>query len=689
MKFAYSMLLDFVQTSQSPQEIGDLLTMAGFEVESIEQVEDETVLDVKVVSNRGDGLSVLGLAREVLAKDEHAQPTELYKRAQERFPMPDVSAPEVSTRAKVKIETSDCTRYACRVFEGDFSAKTPEWMQKRLRVAGIRSISLLVDLTNYVMLEVGQPMHAFDLDTLADHEIVVRKARAGEKLTTLNGDEHELNPNQMMICDADKPVGAAGIMGGLDTEVTASTKRILLESAHFVNTSVRRTRKEMGLSTEASYRFERSVDPEGVVAALNRFAELLGAADKQAATVPGVLDVYPEPPRVDRIILRVQHASQLLGMDVTIDECERYLTKLGFHIEGRELGLKLEETVSLLQQMLMVFPPTWRPDVTQEYDVIEEVGRVHGFDKIPESPIQGTTTQGGVFGFDKFVEEVRDTLLRLGFVQNISSSLLAQHPLDDPRGVRIGPRNPHSPEMSLLRNSLWPNLADNARRNGGGRLDLFEIGAVFGVTEPDSEVRKAGMLSSGGAGQEDWTKTPQASASFFAMKSAVEEVLRHSGLPSNWELSRDPRLHPTRQAGIEQGVLLGQIHPDIAEELDLPPQTFLAEIDLELLYAHRPESRQLKPISRNPAVRRDIAIQIDKAIPYSQIETAIRSASGDLLEKQWLFDVYEGKGIPEGQHSLGIALQLRKFGENLTDEEANQVRDSAVAALARLGAIQR
>ena len=287
MKFHVDMLKDFVSTSMSAEELGDLLTMAGFELEGIEG----EVLDIKVVSNRGDGLSVLGLAREVLAKDRDASPTPLYQRAVERFVDVEISAAPAAT---VEIQTESCTRYAACVIENVRNGEAPEWIKARLEAAGMRSISLLVDLTNYVMLELGQPLHAFDVAKLGT-DVVVRQAVAGERLTTLNGVEHELLPNQMMICDRTRPVAAAGVMGGLDTEVDGNTTTVLLESAHFVNTSVRKTRKQLGLNTEASYRFERSVDPEGVVSAIRRFVQLLRESTPEVVAHE-IVDVYPTPP---------------------------------------------------------------------------------------------------------------------------------------------------------------------------------------------------------------------------------------------------------------------------------------------------------------------------------------------------------------------------------------------------------
>lgn len=478
MKFPISMLRDFVTTSLNAEEVGDLLTMAGFELEGIEEVEGESVLDIKVVSNRGDGLSVFGLAREVLAKDPSSAPTDLYRRAVERFPAADAASPEIRTKTAVAIETTDCTRYACRLMEVS-NGDSPGWLQKRIRQAGWRPLGVVVDVTNYVMLELGQPLHAFDHMTLREGRIVVRKARPGEKLRTLNDVEHELNADQMMICDALKPVAAAGIMGGAATEVNADTQWVLLESAHFVNTSVRRTRKQLGLSTEASYRFERSVDPETVVAALNRFAELLADCGGLKHLIPGVLDVYATPPEPRSVDLRMSRCVRLLGMPVSTEEARTYLERLGFGVEGDG-------------EPFRVHVPTWRLDIVREDDLVEEVGRVHGFDKIPETLPHGATTQGGLPPLEAAIDRLRSRLIAAGFSQAMSHTLRDRHPLDA-EGERLGPRHPGSPEIAWLRNSVLPSLADAARRNGGRDVHLFETGRVF---DPQ-ERRTLGLLSHG------------------------------------------------------------------------------------------------------------------------------------------------------------------------------------------------
>lgn len=680
MKFPISMLHDFVNTPLGADEIGDLLTMAGFELEGIEDVEGEPVLDIKVVSNRGDGLSVFGLSREVMAKDKQSEPTELYRKVAKGYMIGDENSPAVSSKATVRIETEMCSRFGCRVFEGVSNQASPERLQKRLRQAGMRPLGLLVDLTNYVMLELGQPLHAYDLDKLCEATIIVRQARPGETLKTLDGTQHKLRPHNMLICDAGGPIGLAGVMGGLETEVGGTTRNVLLEAAHFVNTSVRKTRKEAGLSTEASYRFERSVDPEGVVRAINRVADLLSAEIGRAAlAVSGVIDIYPRPPKMRSIPVRVSRASALLGMPVGIEEARAYLERLGFDVKGSGEPFEVES-------------PTWRPDIVREIDLIEEIGRVHGFERIPTEPPQGSTPLGGLHGLWQMRDDVKDCWLESGLSQTISHSLRDIHLLDDPQLEHVGPNHPGSPEMAWLRNSLYPSLCDAAQRNGSRDLSLFEIGRIHGRREGQLVERvKAAFLSTGALINAHWHKSDPPQADFFSAKGLIEAALDVCEREYRLEASSDdPRLHPTRQArlaGCECGAFgsFGQIHPDLAEQLGLPQATVLGEFDIECVHDLPHREQRLSKMSRNPAVRRDISVQISKSVLYETIETAVGEACGEVLEKMWLFDVYVGKGIPEGDHSLSIALQLRKHGENFTDEEANQVRDRAVAALAALG----
>ncbi len=683
MKFPYSMLLDFVKTDLTAHECGDLLTMAGFELEGIEEVNGEPVLDIKVMSNRGDGLSVFGLAREVLAKDANAKPNDLYIKAALRFDGLKNKAAPSNVEVPVDIQTENCTRYACRLFTDIKKAQSPAWMQDRLTKAGQRPISLIVDLTNYVMLELGQPLHAFDFDKLRGNKIVVRQAKPEEKIVTLDEQERELQPFMMMICDAERPVAVAGVMGGLATEVSSSTSRMLLESAHFVNTSVRKTHRALGLSTEASYRFERSVDPTGVVAAIDRFTQLFEECGGGSATT-ATTDVFPKPPIPRVIKLRLERSNLLLGMPITETEAVRYLTALDFGVKNVSPGV------------LEVTAPAARPDVVREEDVIEELGRIHGYDKIPATLPHGSTTRGGTRGFEAWEDNVRNHALRLGFTQTISHTLRDLDSLDNPDLERIGPRGINDPEMKWLRNSTLPSLSDAAKRNGGKDLHLFELGQIFGRKNGAIYERTSlGLLSQGAIDGTWWQGKTSQSATFYTLKGVVESLFGISlqGLSFKSPAKSDARLHPTRQAEIiaSHGSIgvLGQIDPDVAEKAGLPSDTVLAEIDLNSAYVSAKPNVQVKPISRNPAVRRDLAFLIDKSVAFDKVHSEIERAAGDLLEQQWLFDVYEGKGVPEGKHSLAVALQLRKMGANLTDDEANQVRERIVAALAKLGATPR
>ncbi len=681
MKFPYAMLRDFVETALDAEAIGHLLTMAGFELEGIEEVEDDSVLDIKVMSNRGDGLSVFGLAREVLAKDASSLPTPLYLSATNGFASVQLGTTPAPT--SVDIRSTDCLRYACSVLTGASHRESEAWMQKRLRQAGMRPISLWVDVTNYVMLEVGQPLHAFDYELLAENRIVVRKAELGEELTTLNGIEHKLQPDQMMICDAAKPIAAAGIMGGAETEVSESTKTVLLESAHFLNTSVRRTRKQLGLNTEASYRFERSVDPAGVAAAIHRCFSLLSAADPGIVST-AIVDVYPVHPTPKTLTLRVNRASTMLGMPITEEQAGSYLSRLGFTIELSGPGEYSVQT------------PTWRPDIVREIDLIEELGRVHGYDQIPETMIQGTTTLGGPQGFQLWTDWLRDASLNAGYNETVSHSLGNLHPLDAPGTPRIGPRTPSSPDMAYLRSSVLSSLGEVARRNNPKEVRAFEIGHVFWGTDPSYEEEiRLGILASGPLLSGDWSVKESGQVSFFTVKGDLDAILGQVGVSATLTppTELDPRLHPTRQAVLSNGDIafgiLGQLHPDVAKETSLPPDTIVAEIRLAKAFEARSTGLKLHSVSRHPAVRRDMSVLLDKSVDYGDVAVRIEEAGGAVLERHWLFDVFSGQGIPEGKHALGIAIQLRKPDSTITDEEANQVRDRVVSALADLGATTR
>lgn len=672
MKFSLSFFQEYIPTPLTAQELGDALTMIGFELEETFEAEGETCLDMNIMANRGDAASILGFARELAAKRPEDGETDLFKRARARFPLADEASLDAGKKAKVSIQTEQCTRYAARVYEDVENGTSPEWLQTRLKQCGQRPISLLVDLTNYVMLETGQPLHAFDLDLLAGPEIIVREAREGECLTTLDGVERELKPHHMVIADRDKPVALAGIMGGAETEVSAATKRCLLESAHFMPLSVRKTRKEQGLQTEASYRFERHVDPEGVQAALNRFEELYREITGKASLPGVVLDRRSYLPAKE-VSVSLDRVRRLLALDVPANEATAILTRLGFETH-------------LTDGVITALPPSWRADIAREDDLTEEIGRIYGYEKFGEILPQGTTPLGGTHGAEALLDDLIAASLRCGFNQAISHSLGDSHPLDE-EGEKIRVRQPHSPEMAWLRNSLLPSLAQVVARNGGRDQAWFEAGRVFPA---EGEEDRVGFILTGQVGQPhpEQVKIP---ATFLRLKGAIEKIAQSVGRELDFVAhSGDSRLHPTRQALLTSGGqpvgILGQIHPDMAEAAGLAATTCLAELELPPLYGGGTPAFNYRVVSRHPAALRDIAVLAPKSLSYSEIEKAVGQAGGAELERQWLFDIYEGKGIPEGHHSLAIGLQMRKPSGTFTDEEANQVRDRIVSALELLGA---
>lgn len=675
MRLTYEWICEYVETVASPQEVADTLTMLGHEVEAMEESDVGAVFAIKVTPNRGDCLSVLGIARELVASDPlRFRPTELMRQAIVGWTLGDEG--ETLSETSIVIETPNlCPRYAARIWSEAPGTQSAEWMQRRLLACGMRPINVIVDTTNYVMLELGQPLHAFDLDLLRGGRIVVRTARPGERMRTLDGVEREFTTDMLLICDSERPVAVAGVMGGEETEVTNSTKRILLESAHFNPSSVRRTRRALNLSTEASHRFERYVDPEGVARALNRFALLL-SQQTNANPVPGICDLYPGRQDPQPVHARETRWNLLLGMEVPRAAAAASLNSLGCRVIEVEDGLE-------------VAPPSWRADIAIEEDLVEEIGRLAGYENVPELLPQGSTPQGGEGPLTALRSHTRDTMLRLGFIEAVTHSLRAPSPLDA-ECQPIPLRNPASPEVSVLRNSLLPGLADAARRQQDDSFFLFEVGRVF---LPEGERVHLACLMRGRLMPDHWTGTCDLEADLFALKGIIEGVGARLHRPLSFAGSIDERYHPAKRARILAGELgvgcMGEISRRLVTELHLQPSLYAFEIDLTTLLQVPEEMPRYKPFSTFPHVRRDIAIEISKDVPYGKVERTIRETAGDLLERVWLFDVYEGKGIEEGKHSLGIAITLRHMGKTLTDEEANEVREQVLRRLATLGAKQR
>jgi phenylalanyl-tRNA synthetase beta chain len=696
MKVTLEWLKEFVDTEASASEIGALLTMLGFELESIQESPMGPILDFKVTPNRGDCLSVLGVARELCAKDpERYKPTPLMLECVQGLKRGDEGDAEIKEFAKVEVQEPDlCPRYGARVFRDIEVRPSSEKIQARLLACGMRPINLIVDLTNYVMLELGQPLHAFDLDLLSQSTIVVRLPKPGERITTLDGVERSLQENMLLICDAEKPVAIAGVMGGANSEVHPKTKNILLESAHFHAESIRKTRKQLGLSTDASYRFERYVDPEGVVRALNRFAYLL-QQEGGKEPVRGIWDVRKDFTPPQPVVVRPKRWNLLLGLEIPTAVAGAHLHSLGCLVKEEKDG------------SLRVTPPSWRMDLKEEDDFVEEIGRLYGYERIPERLPEGRTVIAKEDERSALLSRARQVFLRLGFTEVLNHTFCEPSPLDAPSGERYQLRNPVAPEFRLLRNSLLPGLMNGARKHPRGPLFLFEIGRVYSPSPRVGNQWAVGFLMRGRLLEEHWEKKESPEVDFYVGKGVVEQFLRlmHYSHLGNFFIppEPDPRFDPAFQAGIGHPVeallgIFGELRRSLAEEFHMTERIVLGEIFLENLMKYDEEGRRggrgapalrYKPLSPYPPVRRDIAIAVPKTVRISEIEKAIREEAGDVLESLRLIDRYEGKGIPEGHHSLAFAMVYRHPHRTLTDEEANEIRDRVLSRLSQLGARAR
>jgi phenylalanyl-tRNA synthetase beta chain len=620
---------------------------------------DQAVIDLEVLANRADLLSIVGVAREVAAMtgDElrvpRAEATGGPGRAE------DVVTVEVADREK-------CPRYLARVIRGVSIGPAPLEAQVRLAAAGMRPRSNVVDATNYVMLEVGQPLHAFDLHRLAGPGIVVRRASEGERLTTLDGAERSFTEDDLLIADRDRPVAVAGVIGGTDTEVTGATSDVLLESARFQPVSVFRTSRRLGLRTDASTRFDRGVDPEGVEAAADRAAAMIEAWSGGTA-LEGAVDVGEVPAR-RTVAVRPDRASALLGVPVVSSEVREAL--------GRLLIPATEEDGRVVAEI-----PGHRVDLEREVDLIEEVGRITGYGRVP-STLPGVRQAGGLDRFHRLRRRIRDLLAGAGMYEALSYSFgpagdaevsaLARPPL------RIA--NPISEEGGFLRASLLPGLLRAARRNVAHRrtsVRLFEVGTVFAAAgaRPDEEERVAALLA--GPAAEQWP-ADRREQDFLDGKGILEHLLDGMGVPG-WSLGEPPDglWHPGRSASVligeELAGELGELHPRIGRAFDLVGRLTAFELRLAPVVEAALAEPGYRELSRFPPLRRDVAFVVGARVPAGEVRTTLEEAGGPLLDRVVLFDVFEGDPLPAGTRSLAFALDLRAPDRTLTDEEADAV----------------
>ena len=643
-------------------------------------VGDDWVYEIGVTPNRPDCLGTVGIARELAA----------YYGLTLRVPEPHVPESEASVSDFVAVEILDaenCPRYTARYLWNVTVRPSPFWMARRLELAGMRAINNIVDVTNFVMLELGQPLHAFDYDLLEGGKIVVRRATEGEEFVTLDGKHHKLDADTLMICDAQRAVAIAGVMGGENSEVRAETRRILLESAYFKPESIRRTRRKLTINTESSYRFERGVDPNGVVRASDRAAELM-ASTASAKVAAGVVDVYPRPLEPRRLRLRPNRVVQILGADI---QTEKMISIL------RGLDLAVESTA---EEQLTVRVPTFRPDLTREVDLIEEIARHYGYESIaPDLRAEIDQTLAGQ-GRDRWLDRARDLLTAMGFYEAVNLSFLstaeAKSFTSNPeRLVRVV--NPLGEELAWLRPSLLPGLLTSAVRNINRRTEsvmLFEHGKVFsrnGKASYDEHTALGGVVS-GAFALRHWRSSPRP-ADFYDIKGAVETLVqRLTGETPAFEPVELPWFALGFSVSVNDQTIgvVGQLAESLLRRFECEQSVFAFELSWDDLRKLCREERIYKPVPRFPAVVQDLALLVDEPVSAGTVEKVIREHGGPYLKHVELFDLYRGKQIPAGKKSLAYTLRFQADDRTLTEEEVRERISEILEALkSELGVVLR
>lgn len=645
------------------------------EGESLAKALDLTdmVLDIGLTPNRSDCLSIIGIAREIAALQNISV----------RYP--DLSLPEVSGNlfdlSSVVIETPDnCPRYAARLLTDITVSPSPFWVQDRLMSIDLRPINNIVDITNFVMMETGQPLHAFDFDRLEQNRIVVRMAYENEPFTTLDQKEHLLSSDMLMICDGEKPVALAGIMGGLNSEIENDSKRVLIESAYFNPITIRRTSKKFGLTSEASYRFERGVDPDGTLVALNRAAQLI-AEIGGGKLVEGLIDQHPKPTKPRKIALNVMETNMLLGLDLYQDKIENLLRSIEFKVERMD------------NNTLEVISPSFRVDIERPVDLMEEVARLWGYNNIattyPLIPAEAMEPDKRLNQRDR----IKRIMIALGFTESINYSFinslscekLRLEP-DDRRRNTVKILNPLSEEQTVMRTSLLPGLFDTMRRNISrqvNNLKLFEVGNIYinieKMVQPE-EIEMLACLWTGARVDVPWYGRKDA-CDFYDIKGVAEEFLKKLDIQNSVftqmpaDACRYTTFGHTAQILVENEALglVGEIDPEVLDNFHLKQTVFIFEIDLNLLFSHINDLTQSKPIPAFPAVDRDVTLIVDRAIELQTILDHVKSEGEALVESIYFLDAYEGEPIPASKKSISFRITYRSHSETLIDERVNHL----------------
>jgi len=648
--------------------LSDDLTVGNKLVKELEL--DDIILEIDLTPNYSHALSMLGVAREVSALTG------------KQLKIPEANIEETSEKIAdwINIEIADsklCPRYAGRVITGVEVGESPQWLKNRLEAVGVRSVNNVVDITNYVLMELGQPLHAFDYEQIAGNQIKIRKAKADETLLTLDDEQRKLDNDMLVIADKDDPICLAGVMGGLESEVDDDTVTVFLESANFNPGTVRSTAKKLGIHSDASHRFERGVDIELVTLALNRATELI-VDICNGYVIKGIEDVYPVEKEEKNIALRPERVNKLLGTDLAKIEIKNLLEDLHFNV--LDSGAKLDVEI-----------PTYRVDVDQEVDLIEEVARSYGYDKIEISNPTGEMQQGKKTKEQKINDKSKEVLSLLGLYEAQNYSFISYDELD---AIEIPPNhslrnvvelgNPLNEDYKILRPTLIPSLLKNIRHNinrNNEEVEIFELSRAFTSVEGEKLPQESLRLSAAVINPDSEDLWETGAKEFFYLKGILEDYLKILGIKEvEFNKGEEFYLHPGRTAEIiingDSCGYLGELHPDVQDNYDFEAKVATFDIDFRTIADNARFIKDYKPLPKYPALNRDLAIVVDNSISNKEIKEVIYNTAGDRLESLELFDLYRGEQVPEDKKSMAYSLSYRTKDKTLTDEEVNRIQVS-------------
>jgi phenylalanyl-tRNA synthetase beta chain len=674
MRVSLEWLKDFVEIKAGPSEVADRLTMAGLEIEGSETIDGDTVLEVNVTPNRPDCLSIIGIAREVAAAFSL------------KFRVPDIQIKEEVHAPDFRVEIDNpelCRRYTGRLIKNITVGDSPEWLKRRLEKCGIRSLNNIVDITNYVLLEFGHPLHAFDADKISGRTIRVARAGKNRSMTTLDGIDRDLPEDSLLIWDSRNPVAVAGIMGGEESSVTDSTRNIFLESAYFAPFSIRRTSKELSLRSESSYRFERGTDIEFLEHALNRAAFLL--KDISGGTIHEIVDNYPDRHIPRKIEAGYRKINNLLGTNIKDSEMLDILGRIGIKTEDKG-------------DYFIAYPPVFRGDINRYEDLMEEIARIFGYNNITARRPKAALSEGIRNLKEIRTRKIREAMRKSGFSEVINYSFMDPSDLDilalsgtDERKKCKSIRNPLRQEESLMRTTLIPSMINNFLYNlsrGVRNIRFFETARVFidrGGQLPSEGLRLGGIYYK----EEDTSVWKDKIQAFFVVKGSLQALFDEMKVTDlSFVPSEETFLHKGKSADIvidgNRTGFIGDLGPDVIGKLGLKihnPEIVVFELDLDLLMTMVPEKIKYSQIPKYPSVERDISIVMKDNITSGSVLDYIKSCQAEHIESVELFDYYKGGNLPQGSKSLGFRIVYRAKDKTLTESEVETVHQSLVRSI--------